>query len=130
MGSALNQDGRAASLTAPSGRAQCAALAASLADAGLAAAAVGFVEAHGTGTQLGDPIEMGALLKAYGDRAGASLVVGALDKTAGRVAGYRTDGLGLGSYFSVAQECALPSPVPRPLGRTRQALTQPPGITE
>jgi hypothetical protein len=56
--------------------------------------------------------------------------VGALDKTAGRVAGYRTDGLGLGSYFSVAQECALPSPVPRPLGRTRQALTQPPGITE
>jgi hypothetical protein len=73
---------------------------------------------------------MGALLKAYGDRAGASLVVGALDKTAGRVAGYRTDGLGVGSYFSVAQECALPSPVPRPLGRTRQALTQPPGITE
>ena len=87
VGSALNQDGRAASLTAPSGRAQCAALAASLADAGLAAAAVGFVEAHGTGTQLGDPIEMGALLKAYGDRAGASLVVGALKTNVGHAEG-------------------------------------------
>ena len=87
VGSAINQDGRAASLTAPSGRAQCAALAAALADAGLAAAAVGFVEAHGTGTQLGDPIEMGALLKAYGDRAGAPLVVGALKTNVGHAEG-------------------------------------------
>ena len=87
VGSALNQDGRTASLTAPSGRAQCAALAAALADAGLAAAAVGFVEAHGTGTQLGDPIEMGALLKAYGNRAGAPLVVGALKTNVGHAEG-------------------------------------------
>ena len=60
-GSAIRQDGRSASLTAPNGQAQQGVLRASLADAALAAIEVSTLEAHGTGTALGDPIEAGAL---------------------------------------------------------------------
>ena len=56
-GSAVRQDGRSASLTAPNGQAQQALLRAALADAGVLADAVTRLEAHGTGTALGDPIE-------------------------------------------------------------------------
>ena len=59
-GCAVMQDGRSASLTAPSGAAQQNLLLASLADAAVAIDAVSKSEAHGTGTALGDPIEMGA----------------------------------------------------------------------
>ena len=60
-GSAVRQDGRSASLTAPSGVAQQALLRAALGDAAAAPAAIGLVQAHGTGTALGDPIEAGSL---------------------------------------------------------------------
>ena len=60
-GSAVRQDGRSASLTAPNGMAQRALLQAALAEAGVAAASVARLEAHGTGTALGDPIEAGSL---------------------------------------------------------------------
>ena len=60
-GSAVRQDGRSASLTAPSGQAQQALLLAALADAAVTADAVALSEAHGTGTALGDPIEAGSL---------------------------------------------------------------------
>eukprot|EP00964_Phaeocystis_antarctica_P150549 scaffold117973_cov65-Phaeocystis_antarctica.AAC.1 len=70
-GSAVRQDGRSASLTAPNGTAQRALLQAALAEAGVAAASVARLEAHGTGTALGDPIEAGslhaALLQARGE---------------------------------------------------------------
>eukprot|EP00966_Prymnesium_polylepis_P159090 3676726-Prymnesium_polylepis.1 len=61
QGSAVRQDGRSASLTAPSGPAQQALLRAALADAKLTADDLALGEAHGTGTALGDPIEAGAL---------------------------------------------------------------------
>ncbi len=64
-GSAVNHDGRTQGLTAPSGQAQRRVIAAALADAGVAAAEVGFVECHGTGTALGDPIELRALEASY-----------------------------------------------------------------
>eukprot|EP00966_Prymnesium_polylepis_P316839 7320952-Prymnesium_polylepis.1 len=60
-GSAVRQDGRSASLTAPNGQAQQGLLVAALDDARRAAAELMQNEAHGTGTALGDPIEAGSL---------------------------------------------------------------------
>eukprot|EP00964_Phaeocystis_antarctica_P007649 scaffold4136_cov60-Phaeocystis_antarctica.AAC.1 len=85
-GSAVRQDGRSASLTAPNGMAQRALLLAALAEAGVAAAGVAWLEAHGTGTALGDPIEAGsvhaALLQARGE-AQAPLAAGSVKANAG-----------------------------------------------
>lgn len=67
-GSALNNDGRAKmSYTAPSVAGQSAVIRDALSRAGLTGADIGYVEAHGTGTLLGDPIEVAALTKAFGD---------------------------------------------------------------
>eukprot|EP00966_Prymnesium_polylepis_P144304 3332037-Prymnesium_polylepis.1 len=60
-GSAVRQDGRSASLTAPNGQAQQRLLRAALTAASTAADVVSLIEAHGTGTALGDPIEAGSL---------------------------------------------------------------------
>ena len=60
-GSAVRQDGRSASLTAPSGPAQQALIMASMEDADMIPDEFSSVEAHGTGTALGDPIEARSL---------------------------------------------------------------------
>ncbi|MEU6375555.1 type I polyketide synthase [Streptomyces sp. NPDC046909] len=65
-GSAVNSDGASNGLTAPNGEAQRELIQLALADAGLGPANVDVVEGHGTGTALGDPIEAGAVLAAYG----------------------------------------------------------------
>ena len=65
-GTAINQDGRSAGLTAPNGLAQEAVIHKALDDAQLSAAQISYVEAHGTGTALGDPIEVEALSTLYG----------------------------------------------------------------
>jgi len=64
----MNQDGRSASLTAPSGAAQRDVIQSALifADASYATAVM-VLYTHGTGTALGDPIEMNAATAAYGD---------------------------------------------------------------
>jgi len=66
--SALNNDGRAKmSYTAPSVAGQSAVISEALRKAGLNGADIGYIEAHGTGTLLGDPIEVAALSKAFGE---------------------------------------------------------------
>lgn len=59
-GTAVNQDGRSSTLTAPNGPAQQEVMRGALRWALAAAAEVTALQMHGTGTPLGDPIEIGA----------------------------------------------------------------------
>lgn len=56
-------------LVRPEAAGQVRALNAALADAGLAAADIGYVNAHGTATAEGDPVEIAALRTVFGERA-------------------------------------------------------------
>eukprot|EP00964_Phaeocystis_antarctica_P010108 scaffold5531_cov79-Phaeocystis_antarctica.AAC.3 len=62
--SIVRQDGRSASLTAPSGSAQTTLLAGAFHRAAVQIDSLQLIEAHGTGTALGDPTESRALLQA------------------------------------------------------------------
>ena len=65
-GTAVNNDGRRkVGFTAPSTEGQTEVILAAQAVAGLDAEAIGLVEAHGTATRIGDPIEVGALTRAF-----------------------------------------------------------------
>lgn len=67
-GSAVNNDGAdKAGFTAPSVRGQARAVAEALAVARVEPTQVGLLEAHGTATPLGDPIELAALRRVFGD---------------------------------------------------------------
>ncbi len=66
-GSACNEDGASANLTAPNGFAQEKLMRQALTNGSLSPSDVSFVEAHGTGTSLGDPIEIRALGNVYGE---------------------------------------------------------------
>ncbi|MEO1298631.1 MAG: acyltransferase domain-containing protein, partial [Cyanobacteria bacterium J06636_16] len=69
-GSAVNNDGaEKVSLTAPSVTGQAAVIAAALKNARVDPATISYIEAHGTGTALGDPIEVAALNKVFGQTA-------------------------------------------------------------
>jgi acyl transferase domain-containing protein len=67
LGSALNHDGRTSGLTVPNGPAQQAVIRQALNASRIDPAAVSYIETHGTGTTLGDPIEVGALGKVFGE---------------------------------------------------------------
>ncbi|MCP3803104.1 SDR family NAD(P)-dependent oxidoreductase [Allokutzneria sp. A3M-2-11 16] len=91
-GSAMNNDGaRKVGYTAPSVAGQARVVVDAMADAGVKASDVSYIEAHGTATELGDPIEIAALTRAFGDAAGKQYCavgsvktnVGHLDRAAG-----------------------------------------------
>lgn len=65
LGTAVNTNGRASSLTAPHGPTQQALIAGALEAAGMAATEVSGLQMHANGTSLGDPIEIGAVVPAY-----------------------------------------------------------------
>ena len=67
-GTAANNDGSAkAGYTAPSVEGQAQVIALAQASAQCEPDTIGYVEAHGTGTLLGDPIEVAALRRVFGD---------------------------------------------------------------
>ncbi|KAJ4461522.1 putative 6-deoxyerythronolide-B synthase EryA1 [Paratrimastix pyriformis] len=81
----LNQDGKSQGLTAPNGLAQQALLRQVYARAGIDPHAVSYIETHGTGTDLGDPIEVEALIEVLlkGRPDTHPLVLGALKSVIG-----------------------------------------------
>mmetsp|Transcript_109628 Transcript_109628/g.210837 ORF Transcript_109628/g.210837 Transcript_109628/m.210837 type:complete len:1161 (-) Transcript_109628:52-3534(-) len=93
IGTATNQDGRSASITAPNGPAQTAAIKKSMAFAGIDVNTVGGAECHGTGTALGDPIEVGALQAVMRVRTEPILKVSTKSHTGHLEAGAGTAGL-------------------------------------
>ena len=82
-GSAVRQDGRSASLTAPNGSAQRTLLLCALSGASTAPGEVVCAEAHGTGTVLGDPTETGSLAASLGGAERGAVAVGAAKASVG-----------------------------------------------
>lgn len=64
-GSAVNNDGRSASLAAPNPEAQRKVISKAWQEAGVDPETVSYIEAHGTGTRLGDPIEIEGITRAF-----------------------------------------------------------------
>ncbi|WP_128382275.1 type I polyketide synthase, partial [Streptomyces cavernae] len=88
-GSALNNDGGGAGLTAPDRAAQEAVIRRAFHRAGLPPESAGYVELHGPGTPLGDPIEAAALGAALGGArpGGDPLPVGSVKTNIGHLEG-------------------------------------------
>jgi acyl transferase domain-containing protein len=83
----VNQDGRTPGITVPSGDAQERLIREVYWRAGLDLEHTRFVEAHGTGTSTGDPIEAGALARAFNCRRDSPLHVGAIKSSIGHLEG-------------------------------------------
>jgi acyl transferase domain-containing protein/acyl carrier protein len=113
-GSAMNQDGASNGLTAPSGPAQRKVIEQALADAGMAGNDVDAVEAHGTGTTLGDPIEAGALIDAYGPGRTRPLFLGSVKSNIS----HTQAAAGIASFIK-AVLCLEHSELPRTLHASR-----------
>jgi acyl transferase domain-containing protein len=66
-GSANNHGGRASRATAPNPAAQTDVIRKAMQLANVKSEEISYVETHGTGTKIGDPLEIGALKKAFGN---------------------------------------------------------------
>ncbi|MBN2532033.1 MAG: SDR family NAD(P)-dependent oxidoreductase [Spirochaetales bacterium] len=64
-GSCVNHNGRTSSLTAPSADSQAELLIETYSSANVDPGTISYIETHGTGTELGDPIEIESLKKAF-----------------------------------------------------------------
>jgi acyl-CoA synthetase (AMP-forming)/AMP-acid ligase II/3-oxoacyl-(acyl-carrier-protein) synthase/thioesterase domain-containing protein/aryl carrier-like protein len=84
-GGAINHDGRSASLTAPNPIAQAQLIARALKNARVDPEVIQYVEAHGTGTQLGDPIEIEGLSRAFQNRKTGSVRIGSVKANLGHL---------------------------------------------
>ncbi|RRS06759.1 SDR family NAD(P)-dependent oxidoreductase [Pseudoalteromonas sp. J010] len=66
-GVAVNHGGKSSGYSVPNPNAQADVILAALKKADIDANTIGFIEAHGTGTELGDPIEISGLNKAFAE---------------------------------------------------------------
>lgn len=67
---AINHGGKSNGYTVPNPNAQSDVIKLALSRAGIDPRSISYIEAHGTGTELGDPIEVAGLTKAYGSNEG------------------------------------------------------------
>jgi mycobactin polyketide synthetase MbtC len=106
--SAVNQDGRSAGLTAPSGAAQRRLFRRVIAQAGVRPEQVGMVEGHGTGTRLGDSTELRSLSETYGaTEPGNGALLGSVKSNVGH-AQAAAGALGLAKVLVAAEHGAVP----------------------
>ncbi|MGX9883887.1 type I polyketide synthase [Streptomyces sp. NPDC002276] len=82
-GSAVNNDGQATRLTAPSSEMQRQLFAAAVESARIDPGEVGLVEAHGPGTPVGDPIEYSSIQAVYGAQGRGRCALGSLKTNIG-----------------------------------------------
>ena len=107
--SALNQDGRSAGLSAPSGDAQIRLFQRAIAEAGIRPEEVGMVEGHGTGTRLGDRTELQSLARTYGDtEPGGGALLGSVKSNVGHALA-ASGALGLAKVLVAAEHGAVPA---------------------
>lgn len=105
---AVNQDGRSAGLSAPSGGAQVRLFRRAMTRAGIRPEEVGMVEGHGTGTRLGDRTELRSLAQTYGDTApGAGALLGSVKSNVGHALA-ASGALGLAKVIVAAEHGAIP----------------------
>lgn len=105
---AVNQDGRSAGLSAPSGDAQVRLFRRAMTQAGIRPEDVGMVEGHGTGTRLGDRTELGSLAQTYGDTApGAGALLGSVKSNVGHALA-ASGALGLAKVLLAGEHGAIP----------------------
>lgn len=105
---AVNQDGRSAGLSAPSGDAQVRLFRRAMTQAGIRPEDVGMVEGHGTGTRIGDRTELRSLGQTYGDTApGAGALLGSVKSNVGHALA-ASGALGLAKVMVAAEHGAIP----------------------
>nr|AYM54551.1 short-chain dehydrogenase/reductase SDR [Racemicystis crocea] len=85
-GSAVNNDGAAkVGFTAPSVEGQEQAISLALGMAGFSAESISYLETHGTGTRLGDPIEIRALARVFGEADQKRCAIGSIKSNLGHL---------------------------------------------
>ncbi|MGA8546801.1 MAG: polyketide synthase [Mycobacterium sp.] len=105
---AVNQDGRSAGLSAPSGDAQVRLFRRAIAEAGIDPEEVGMVEGHGTGTRLGDRTELQSLAQTYGaTKPGCGALLGSVKSNVGHALA-ASGALGLAKVLVAAEHGAIP----------------------
>ncbi|WP_101947392.1 polyketide synthase [Mycobacterium sp. 3519A] len=105
----VNQDGRTAGLTAPSGPAQTRLFQRAIDAAGVRPDEVGMVEGHGTGTTLGDRTELHSLAATYGaTEPGAGALLGSVKSNVGHSQA-AAGALGLAKVLVSAEHGAVPA---------------------
>ena len=85
-GSAVNNDGgRKVGFTTPRREGQARAISDALAAAGVEPGEISYVETHGSGTEVGDPIEVAALMAAFGEGEKRTVALGAVKSSVGHL---------------------------------------------